>query len=339
MTVRFRLPKTQGMVRRQARSWVVRLRGPRAAQLQDSFRRWYEADPAHAAAFEAVSRNLSKSGVASQSEFGRNRTLRRQTALAVTQPRYALAAAISAIVLIPTGVLLSERGIGPFGTPKVFLLATSLGEIRKVELADGSSVTLDTSSSVRVELKSSSRRAVLNRGRVRFSVAADSRPFVVETDAATFITRDAVMDVERANGQSRIEVLSGTASVNGGTIDQAPNKVALTKGDALSTSGNSTIARYRASAGQPDWTKGMLRFNATPLVEAVARANLYSDRKILLAGDINGLLVTGAYRAGDTGAFAASLAAAFHLTLRRTSAGDFQLASLGTSTVENKKGR
>lgn len=329
------------MVRRQAHSWFVRLRGPRGTELQEPFRRWYDADPANAAAFNAVSRHFEQSGVARQSEFWRGSSLKSPAAPVAGKPRYALAAAaIALILLVPAGFFLRSSAIDPFGRTHVLLLATSLGEIKKVELADGSTLTLDTGTAVRVELQRSMRRAVLRQGRVRFHVAPDSRPFIVDSYAATVIMREAVVDVARTSKQSRVEVLAGTVTVERQTADQRAGNVALREGEGLATSGPVPAQKYRVTSAQPDWTRGMLQFNATPLAEAVAQANLYSPgRKIVLPGDVAAMRVTGAYRIGDLEGLARSLAAAFHLTLSRSASGDFLLTPEVTSTGENKKGR
>jgi transmembrane sensor len=66
----------------------------------------------------------------------------------------------------------------------------------------------------------------------------------------------------------------------------------------------------------------------------VALANRYSERHIILGEDLGTLRVTGAFRAGDTTGLAKALAAAFGLSLRTDSAGNFILAR----PVQNKKG-
>ena len=70
----------------------------------------------------------------------------------------------------------------------------------------------------------------------------------------------------------------------------------------------------------------MLQFDDTPLAEAVAAANRHSRTQIILADPAIGeLKITGAFRAGDAGALADSLAAAFSLRLERGSGGTLTL--------------
>ena len=70
----------------------------------------------------------------------------------------------------------------------------------------------------------------------------------------------------------------------------------------------------------------MLQFDDTPLAEAVAAANRHSRTQIILAdAAIGELKITGAFRVGDAGALAESLAAAFSLHLERGSDGTLVL--------------
>ncbi|CAA9540292.1 MAG: hypothetical protein AVDCRST_MAG91-3791, partial [uncultured Sphingomonadaceae bacterium] len=81
-----------------------------------------------------------------------------------------------------------------------------------------------------------------------------------------------------------------------------------------------------ASKADRVWPSGMLDFDATPLSEAIGRANRYSRRKMRLADPgLAGLRVTGAFRIGDPVGLARSLAAAFDLRLEETADGHLSL--------------
>ena len=96
-----------------------------------------------------------------------------------------------------------------------------VGEIRHVELADGSRLTLDTATKVDVEIGRSGRGAHLRYGRARFQIAPDNAPFVVETGGSTITARSGIIDVEAVDGQDRIQVLAGAAEVRGPAQAQA----------------------------------------------------------------------------------------------------------------------
>jgi transmembrane sensor len=92
------------------------------------------------------------------------------------------------------------------------------------------------------------------------------------------------------------------------------------------------------AAPAPDGAKGMLQFDGTPHAEAVTIANRYCERRIVLAGDLHGLRVTGAFRAGDTAGLARALAAAFGLSLEQRPDGNLVLSRSPSSPLQNKRG-
>jgi transmembrane sensor len=63
------------------------------------------------------------------------------------------------------------------------------------------------------------------------------------------------------------------------------------------------------------WTTGRLRFRETPLAEAVAEVNRYSQTKIVLeARRVEAERVSGVFDTGDTKAFVSAVTEIFGLT-------------------------
>ena len=216
------------------------------------------------------------------------------------------------------------------------MLSTRVGEIRNVQLADGSRITLDTATKLDVEIGRSRRGAHLHHGRVRFRVVRAGEPFVVETSGATISTQEGVLDVEQVGEDGDVRVLAGAADVRPSNPSGAVI-VTLAAGEAVAVNPRGTEQKH-AAAPAPDWTRGMLQFDATPLADAVALANRYSERHIVLVGDLGALRVTGAFRAGDTAGLAKALKAAFGLTLKQTRDGDLVLSSGRSSSDQDKRG-
>lgn len=323
------------MLRREASVWLARLQGGNDPETEAAFRRWRESDPAHAAAFERVKRSYASAGLLRHSELARDRSL--QTELPrgrPQQPRWALAGAIALALLVPGAILVGQDGLSPFGTRNTVLLASSVGEIRRVTLEDGSKVTLDTATQVAVDLGRSERRAEVREGRARFEIAADARPFVVEAGTARVTSGPAVLDVERRGDEARVEVLSGSATASLDSAGQQP-PVTVGAGEGFSSG---QLGPFPLDADRSAWPSGMLQFDGTPLAEAVALANRYSDRKIVLAAGAGHLRLTGAFRAGDIPALAKGLARAFDLKLEHTRSGDFRLSPRLSSTARKKNG-
>ncbi|HEX5259153.1 MAG TPA: FecR domain-containing protein, partial [Sphingomicrobium sp.] len=252
------------------------------------------------------------------------------------QPLPAIAAAAAIVVLVPVGVvLLRDRGL-PLGGTEAVMLMSQVGEIRQVDLADGSKVTLDTATRIDVEIRRSRRHAHLRYGRARFRIARAGAPFVVETDGGTITTSQGVIDVEQFGEQGRVHVLAGAADVRRlGAAEASPVALGAGEGATMTAAG---VEQKDTVAPTADWTRGMLQFDGTPLVDAIALANRYSERHIILVGDLGALRVTGAFRAGDTAGLAKALGAAFGLALQQRPDGNLVLTPSPSRRIENKSG-
>lgn len=331
-----RLPKTKGMLRHEAATWLARLQSGADPDVGRKFEQWRNADPRHAEAFDRVRRSYEQAGLLRHSPMVASREHEPASAKPTWQQRPALAAAAAVIVLIPIGALLVRGAELPFGATDTVMLMTAVGEIREVKLADGSKVTLDSSTKVEVEIGRSRRRAHLRYGRARFRIAPAGIPFLVETASTEVSARQGVIDVQQDARQDRVEVLAGEADVRGS--NQPPtDHVPLAAGQSLTlVSGGGE--RMGAVAHAPDWTRGMLQFDATPLADAVALANRYSERHIVLAGNLGALRISGAFRAGDTAGLAKALAAAFGLSLQQGPDGNLILSRSASAPAQNKRG-
>ena len=334
----FPLPKTKEMLRRRAASWLARLQSERDPDIQHKFEQWRDSDQRHAEAFEAVRRTYQQAGLLRHSSMAGSDQQQPAIRKAEWRSRRALATAAAAavVVLAPAGILLIRNEGLPLAGTDALMLMSSVGEIKQVDLADGSKVTLDTATRVDVEIGQSRRGARLRYGRARFHIAAASAPFVVETASSAIMAHEAVIDVDQGVPHDRVEVLAGTADVRGIGQSQA-SPVALGAGQSAKVSSGGA-ERTTAVAAPADWTRGMLQFDGTPLVEAIALANRYSERHIILAGDLQALRVTGAFRAGDTRGLAKALAAAFRLSLEHRADGNLVLSRNPLPRLRNKKG-
>lgn len=328
----FRLPKSKGMLRRAAADWLARLQSARDPEVQRRFQHWHDTDPRHAAAFERVKRSYEQAGLLRQSPLARSVSLEHAVPRQGWTARPALAAA-AALVIVPGAVLLFRSTSFSLGGTDAVMLMTSVGEIRQVSLADGSKVTLDTSTKVEVEIGRSHRSAHLRYGRARFQIAEASAPFVVDTANTTITARQAVIDVERGASQDQVEVLAGAADVHGSAQQKA---VALGAGESAAVTPAGPDRSIPPAVS--DWTRGMLQFDNTPIADAVLLANRYSGRHVIILGDLADFRVTGAFRAGDTIGLAKALAAAFSLSLEQRPDGTLLLSRPPSANVRNKNG-
>jgi transmembrane sensor len=324
------------MLRREAAAWLARLQSGRDPDIRRKFQNWYDANPRHAAAFDRVRRTYEQAGLLRHSSIVTSSAPKHAVRKVQWQPRPALAVAAAVAVLVPIGVLVLRGGMLPIGGTEAVMLMTQVGEIRQLSLADGSKVTLDTWTKVEVEIGRSHRGAHLKYGRARFQVAQAGEPFVVETASTIITTREGALDVEQVGQQSRVQVLAGAAEVRG-SDERGASALAVGAGEGVTVNSAGPEQKRVVTQG-PDWTRGMLQFDGTLLSDAVALANRYSDRHIILGSDLSALRVTGAFRAGDTAGLAKALASAFNLSLQQRWDGNLILSRSASPSLQKKRG-
>jgi transmembrane sensor len=308
-------------VRAQAVLWVTELHSPdRSVSLEARVREWLAADPRHAAAFELATEAWQSSGhlpahlPKAKSRVGAFKRTRRKLSRPVATGMTLLLLALMAGIYLARD---ESLGTGP-------------GEQRTVELADGTEVSLNANSHVRVQYDKRVRKVTLLAGEALFDVTKNpARPFVViigdrkvialgtsfmvrrEEGPATAATGFTVTLVE---GQVAVEPLSGPDALPSGP---SPEAKLLKPGERLSVEGGAPERVDTPSIDQVTaWRRGQLIFEDTSLSEAAAEFNRYGSKKLTLEGSTAGKLrVGGVFRIGDPASFAQAMANTYHLRI------------------------
>lgn len=290
---------------------MVRLAEDPSAEDHAAFRRWRGADPRHAEAYDRIASIWNQAGRLSRSLAA----TQVQAVSHAERPRtfgFALAASLVAAIVVSV-LLLGPRwlpGSAPEQEPMLF--AAALGEIKKIDLPDGSQLTLDTASRVEAAFTEAERKLTLREGRARFQVAHDQRPFVVRAGSSEVVATGTLFDVSLIGGRTTVLLLEGSVKVRAN--DDRRKLERLVPGQKLIVAASAPAERRRAARGEAAWPTRMLEFDDTRLDEAAALANRYSKMQLRLGDDrIRSLRVSGAFRAGDVANFARSLATAFGL--------------------------
>ena len=332
--------RAEEKLRREASVWFARMRGLQAPAHQDSFDRWRGAHPDHQIVYDRLLRRWEDAAVLGMSQqatgsvpsgvrrhFGDSSGLRWLFA-----PLMAGGLAAATLVLSPVRPDWVE--LWPIPSAWSQRVATEVGQIRRVPISDGSSVTLDTNTIVVTRISRSARRLTLVRGRARFDVAHDpSRPFVVAAGDAFVAARGTLFDVSLNPGRKvAVTLIRGIVDVQGpveSTLLHAGlrTRARLVAGQQIAFGKGSPAPTIQpATPGGGLWPEGLLTFQATPLSEVVAEANRYSRDRIQLASPAVGALqVSGVFRATAPRAIADSLAAAFDLRVKDEPDGDLML--------------
>jgi transmembrane sensor len=313
----------------------MQMHGDDASAYRDAFEHWRAADPRHRIAYARLERQWSQAALLSQTRIGRARALPQRRSRSTGAPiGYAMAAAV-VVLVIGLGLWLHAPGMLP-GQQAARQLASRVGEIRTLRLPDGSLVTLDTDSSVRVAFTADERRIELERGRARFNVTHNSeRPFVVSAGNGAVVARGTVFDVSLIEGRISVTLLRGIVDVHENGQDKTGSPrgtvVQLHQGQSTLFAASEPPTPPRlAPTTESSWVSGMLSFDADRLGYVIAQANRYSVAKISVADPkLNELKITGAYHVRNASSFAQTLAASLNLTATPEPDGNITLSRPG----------
>jgi len=203
------------------------------------------------------------------------------------------------------------------------VLTSAKGEVRRVPLADGSSVTLNTETVVRVRYTGAQRDVDLVSGEALFDVAKDrQRPFIVHVGDTRVRAVGTSFTVRRdETGEVKVVVREGVVEVvkrgQAAPTRVAANVIALTRAEGEGASAGAGAARaVKTLAVGPSeisrnlsWREGMLSFDGESLVAAAAEFERYSPSRIVI--DDPGLgreTITGLFAASDPKGFARAVA-------------------------------
>lgn len=206
--------------------------------------------------------------------------------------------------------------------PPSDVYATRVGAMETVSLPDGSRLTLNTDSRLRIDMDANGRRVRLRHGEAFFEVAKDPlRPFVVEAGDKRIIAVGTAFSVRRSGSDVRVVVSEGRVRVEtaGGPAQvlQAP---LLDAGMIASTQGDAVLVQARSPAEiaqNLSWRTGQLVFRDTPMAEAVAEFNRYNTRKLVIEdAAVGGLRVGGIFRATQLDTFVSLVQQGFPVQAR-----------------------
>ncbi|NIB43891.1 DUF4880 domain-containing protein [Pseudomaricurvus alkylphenolicus] len=271
--------------------WLVKLQSPDCDDATErDFYRWLESKPEHQVAYIEAEALWDRLEVVEKP---------RPTITPVARPWFFKPQAIAAsFVVMMMLVAIQLLPLGDTG-----LHVTEIGEQRLVTLEDGSRVTLNTDSSIRVDLEDEYRLVHLQRGEVFFDVQSDaSRPFLIETASGvvrvlgtSFSVRSdskgaTVTVVEGRVGitplaQLAADPLSAAASDFESTQVLTADQRALLAADAVRERQDKVDA-----AAATTWLKGRQVYDGVSMNQVLADLNRYFAGEIALAdpelGDI-----------------------------------------------------
>jgi len=216
---------------------------------------------------------------------------------------------------------------------------TAVGEYATHQLSDGSTITLNTNSRVRVNYTASERLLILDRGEIHVKVAHDSdRPLSVAVGSKVVRAVDTEFNVEITEDQS-IELVVTDGVVMVGVLDASDEQISSATPQILSQP--STIVgageKVLISANDRDtgsikpesierdeiavklsWREGNLIFRGESLEDAVYEVGRYTAVEfVFLDEKTREVRVAGLFKAGDVEGLLAALRNHFNIAYER----------------------
>ncbi len=305
-----------------AADWVARKLAGDGAD-PPGLQRWLAADPAHRAAFEALwalahDAALLEALAGFETPAAAPRAAA-PPAPAVVPPRQRRRRWPAAVALAASLALLAVL-LWPWlrPDPAPLLAATAPGQVRVLTLDDGSVLTLNGASRVRVQLRAHKREVALETGEVFFDVAHDARrPFEVTLGTARVRVLGTVFNLARDGDTSELSVYSGRVEI----VSSGARQV-LAQGMRIDAAHDGLGALAHFDPGAGDWREGWLQTAGIPLSRLVERLNRRSPQSIAIADPAVGALqVSGRFRLDRPEQTLAHLARLYPLRIQRTATG------------------
>ena len=207
-------------------------------------------------------------------------------------------------------------------------IATAVGDMRRLELSDGSTVELNTNSAIVTTFTRAERRVRLEKGEAYFEVAKDEqRPFLVEAAGVgvraigtAFNVRLRSESVEVLVTEGKVRVGAERARAADGTQQPSPGPSSST--DAIVGAGERVVVTVAPRAGSEPgrldvvpvqavevqrllaWHGRRLEFSDTPLAEMAAEFNRYNRHQLVIVDEnLAAMRFGGSFRPDDRAGF------------------------------------
>lgn len=296
---------------RTAADWMAEMGETEATPaLKRAFADWLRESPANVRAMLELSLlredlrgvKISAAQMSAWMLAARNSTnigLLRAGSAATTQAGKVSAAPARKWYLALAAALVLAIGAATWGWWQQGRLTTRFGEQRIVTLQDGSVVSLNTDSALKVSFSAQRRAIELLRGEAFFRVSRDPRrPFEVIANGTRVEALGTEFNVRILATETLVSVVDGLVEVR--------NEVSsgrLQGGEGASIQGHGPpIVRTAGSAAAraSAWTRGRVEFDAAPLEQVMDEFRRYRHFEVEIADpSIRSILLTGSFDARD----------------------------------------
>lgn len=296
----------------QAIAWAVRLgSGSADAALHHACGAWRAAHPSHEQAWQQVQaveeafRQVPPLGMAPGADGSvAHGALQAAARLRAQQGRRRALGAAGLLGLAATGGVLGLFVWRDAPWVRRTDYATAVGERRRVVLADGTTLDLNTGSEVQVIFSPRQRRVVLRRGELFVRTGADGgallghRPFWVEAPHARFEALGTRFGVRALDDQTRLFIAEGRVAIHQAEAAGTAPLVVAQAGDGYIVRGGAAPPQriVERSFDADAWTDGALVARQMRLDAFVAELARYRGTPLVCDADVASLRVSGVFQ-------------------------------------------
>lgn len=327
-------------LRDEASMWFARMRGPEAAEHRLEFEQWIAGDWQHRLTYKRLEDGWRDAAILARSTLVQHElaALSEQTKRHVI-PRWAVAAMVAigfigtlSFVGRPWNQTADRMASVTAPTTAIVPFETKQGEVRIVELSDGSSVMLDEASKVSVMFTTSDRLIRLDAGKGRFVVAHDNqRPFVVMAGSSSITALGTIFDVSiRKKEEVYVALIQGSVDV-AKTGEGQKNKATarrLKPGQSIAFAQTQPIPVSRnTNPEEMAWPTGLVEIDGVRvgvLVEGLNR--LHKVQVTTSDPSLDGCRVSGIFRLDNPIRLAENIADLCNFRVNRSTSGIIKLS-------------
>ena len=191
--------------------------------------------------------------------------------------------------------------------PHERVFSTGIGGHKRVTLADGSLVELNTDTVIRLTASGPARTVFLDKGEAYFQIVHDTaHPFVVIAGSHRVTDIGTAFIVRREPHQLDVSLVEGVARFDA-PKDHTFKAIELRPGDEVIATAEGVSRKKKpmvALTKELGWRQGTLIFDGTTLSEAAAEFNRYNQTKVVIASPKAAqLTINGTFQANNVQAF------------------------------------
>jgi transmembrane sensor len=265
------------LLNEQAAYWVVQMTDTSMTHEQrKTFEQWLAQSPAHRQVFEQVSSLWN--GVAPSQPKSPTHTYAQLGVLLL----------LGSLYWLPFSEWLADE-------------RTATGEIRRIEMADGSHVTLDSNSAIDIAFDKQQRRIILHSGRLLAEVTVDDsfspRPFIIENRDGTAQALGTRYSVEQSSRGSRVTVMESRVAT--ASHAKPGERVTLEAGQSIQFDSKRIYPVEIADTYATSWAQAQLVFENVPLENVITELARYHKGWLKIDSQTEQMLFTGVLPSND----------------------------------------